>query len=150
MKSTQKKNIKNHLVSVIMNCHNGEKYLQQSLNSLLIQSYNNWELIFYDNCSTDNSALILKRYRDKRIKYFKSNKKLNLGLARKKALEKARGKLITFLDTDDLWKKINFICKLRYLITTKLAFLSPTQPFLINQKVDISILLGSILKEGFL
>ena len=46
MKSTQKKNIKNHLVSVIMNCHNGEKYLQQSLNSLLIQSYNNWELIF--------------------------------------------------------------------------------------------------------
>ena len=122
MKSTQKKNIKNHLVSVIMNCHNGEKYLQQSLNSLLIQSYNNWELIFYDNCSTDNSALILKRYRDKRIKYFKSNKKLNLGLARKKALEKARGKLITFLDTDDLWKKNKLYMQTKVFNNDKIGF----------------------------
>ncbi len=122
MKSTQKKNIKNHLVSVIMNCHNGEKYLQQSLNSLLIQSYNNWELIFYDNCSTDNSALILKRYRDKRIKYFKSNKKLNLGLARKKALEKARGKLITFLDTDDLWKKNKLYMQTKVFNNNKIGF----------------------------
>ena len=70
-------------VSIIMNCYNGENYLDESLNSAINQTYKNWELIFYDNCSTDKSVTILEKYKDKRIKYFKS-KKINLGLARKK------------------------------------------------------------------
>ena len=92
-------------VSVIMNCYNGENYLVESLNSVINQTYKNWELIFYDNCSNDKSAIILKKYNDRRIKYFKSKKKLNLGLARKKALSKAKGDFVAFLDTDDIWKK---------------------------------------------
>ena len=51
---------KSPLVSVIMNCYNGEKYLNDSLNSLLSQNYSNWELIFWDNISTDNSKKILR------------------------------------------------------------------------------------------
>ena len=81
------------------------EYLKQALNSLQMQSYKNWELIFYDNSSTDKSALIIKKYKDKRIKYFKSIKKLNLGIARKLALKKAKGNFISFLDTDDIWKR---------------------------------------------
>ena len=53
--------MKSPLVSIIMNCYNGEKYLNQSLNSILPQSYKNWELIFWDNQSTDNSKAIFER-----------------------------------------------------------------------------------------
>ena len=69
---------KNPLISIIMNCYNGDKYLKKSINSILQQSYNNWELIFWDNQSTDKSKKILLSYKDKRVKYFKSNSFLNL------------------------------------------------------------------------
>ncbi|MBC8485561.1 MAG: glycosyltransferase family 2 protein [Bacteroidetes bacterium] len=90
------------LVSVIMNCYNGEKYLRQAIDSIYAQTYENWEIIFWDNCSTDRSAEIAKSYIGK-LKYFKGNKYVPLGAARKKAVEKAAGKWIGFLDTDDLW-----------------------------------------------
>jgi len=63
------------LVSIIMNCHNGEKFLKESIQSIISQKYKNWELIFWDNKSTDGSAKILKSFKDKRIRYFKSKKK---------------------------------------------------------------------------
>ena len=66
---------KQPLVSIIMNCLNGEKYLNSAIDSVINQTYKNWELIFWDNRSTDNSANILKKYKDKRIKYFYSKKK---------------------------------------------------------------------------
>ena len=56
---------KSPLVSIIMNCHNGEKFLNKSLKSVLNQTYNNWELIFWDNLSNDRSSLILKSFKDK-------------------------------------------------------------------------------------
>ena len=93
------------LVSIIMNCHNGEKFVSQSLKSIKLQTYGNWELIFWDNKSTDNSEKIIKNYSDKRIRFFKSKKFLNLYSARNLAVKKARGKYISFLDVDDLWKK---------------------------------------------
>ena len=93
------------LISVIMNCHNGETFLEESLKSLFAQSYENWELIFWDNLSTDNSKKILKKFNDKRIKYYLSDNFTNLYEARNLAIEKASGKYISFLDTDDLWTK---------------------------------------------
>ena len=108
-------NLKNKdLVSIIMNCHNGEKYLEQSLNSILSQTYSNWELIFWDNLSTDKSREIIQSLKDNRIKYFSSKKFLKLYDARNHAIKKANGKYISFLDTDDFWhhdkleKQINF------------------------------------------
>ena len=62
------------LVSIIMNCHNGEKYLKYSLDSIFNQTYKNWELIFFDNNSSDNSLKILKKYNLKKIKYFSTKK----------------------------------------------------------------------------
>jgi len=93
------------LISVIMNCHNGDKYLKQSLKSLQSQNYKNWELIFFDNKSNDNSRKILKSFKDNRIKYYKSENMLNLYKARNLAIKKAKGKYISFLDTDDWWVK---------------------------------------------
>ena len=71
-----KKN-KKPLVSIIMNCFNGEKFLKKSLRSVLNQSYKNWELIFFDNISTDRSIKIVKNFNDKRIKIFQSKKSIN-------------------------------------------------------------------------
>ena len=59
------------LVSIIMNCHNGERYLEESLKSIIYQSYKNWELIFFDNCSKDKSKKIVEKFDDNRIKLYK-------------------------------------------------------------------------------
>ena len=100
-----KKQNKHPLVSVIMNCRNGERYLIKSVKSVIQQTYKNWELIFFDNCSTDKSKKIIKSFTDKRIKYFNSKKFLNLYDARNLAIRKSKGRYVSFLDTDDLWTK---------------------------------------------
>ncbi len=92
------------LVSVIMNCFNGEQYLSQAVKSVLDQDYDNFEVIFWDNQSTDNSASIFKSFNDKRLKYFYANKHTNLYEARNHAIEKSNGEYIAFLDTDDIWE----------------------------------------------
>jgi glycosyltransferase involved in cell wall biosynthesis len=91
------------LVSVLMTCYNGGQFLEDSLNSLLSQTYANWELIFVNNCSTDKSEQIIKNIKDERIKYFKTDEILNLGSVRNLALSKGNGDFFCFLDTDDIW-----------------------------------------------
>jgi glycosyltransferase involved in cell wall biosynthesis len=122
MKISKIKDKNNYLVSIVMNCFNGEKYLKEAINSLLAQTYKNWELIFYDNCSTDKSKQIIKEYKDKRIYYFRSNKKHNLGLARKKALVKTKGDFISFLDTDDIWKRNKIQKQIKSFDNAKIGF----------------------------
>ncbi len=94
---------KEPLVSFVVNCYNGEKYLKRCLNSILKQQYSNWELIFWDNASTDKSADIFKSYNDNRFKYFKSKKNVSLGQARAWAVDQCQGEYIAFLDVDDEW-----------------------------------------------
>lgn len=91
------------LVSIIMTCHNGEQYVRQAIDSVISQTYPDWELIFYDNSSTDKSAEIVKTYKDLRIKYFKSDVLVNLGTIRKLSFDKCHGSFISFLDVDDYW-----------------------------------------------
>ena len=78
------------IVSIIMNCHNGEKYLKDSIKSIISQTYKNLELVFWDNNSKDNSKKIVKNFNDKRIKYFKSKKFNSLYHSRNLAIKKAR------------------------------------------------------------
>ena len=99
--NSQNKN--NHLISVIVNCYNGEKFLKDCIESILKQTYNNWEIIFWDNMSQDNSKKILESFKDERIRYFKTEKFTKLYEARNLAIKKARGDYITFLDVDDWW-----------------------------------------------
>ena len=91
------------LVSVVMNCYNGEQYLEEAIASVLAQTYENWELIFWDNQSTDASAQIATGANDPRVRYFRAPEHTELGEARRQALEHARGEWIGFLDTDDVW-----------------------------------------------
>ena len=92
------------LVSVIMNCFNGEEYLREAVNSIIKQNYENWEIIFWDNQSTDKSAEIFKSYKDSRLKYYYAPSHSNiLYEARNYALKKPNGDFIAFLDVDDWW-----------------------------------------------
>ena len=92
-------------VSVIVNCHNGQKYLKKCIYSILNQKYQNFEIIFYDNFSVDGRKEIITGFDDERIKYFYSNSKLSLYHARNEALANASGTMIAFLDVDDWWDK---------------------------------------------
>lgn len=91
------------LVSVIMNCYNGAEYLRAAIDSVLAQSYQNWEIVFWDNQSTDESASIFNSYSDSRLRYFLATEHTELGRARNQAVALSQGKWIGFLDCDDMW-----------------------------------------------
>tara|TARA_A100001011_G_scaffold395216_1_gene489561 strand:+ start:127 stop:1023 length:897 start_codon:yes stop_codon:yes gene_type:complete len=96
---------KKKLISIIVNCYNGEKFLRESLTSIQNQEYKNWELIFWDNKSNDNSKKIFKSFKNKKFKYFSAKKHTSLYEARNLAIAKCKGEFISFLDTDDTWEK---------------------------------------------
>ena len=90
-------------VSVIMNVFNGEKFINKSVQSVIDQSFKNWELVIWDNNSNDETSLICESFTDKRIRYLKSDLFESLYSARNKAISNSCGELITFLDVDDFW-----------------------------------------------
>lgn len=91
------------LVSVIINCYNGGKYLREAIDSVIAQTYENWELVFWDNQSTDSTREIMESYGDSRIHYFYAPEHTPLGEARNLAMNKINGLFFSFLDADDLW-----------------------------------------------
>ncbi len=95
----------NPLVSVIINCYNGEKYLREAIDSVMAQTYESWELVFWDNQSTDSTREIVESYKDPRIHYFYAPEHTSLGKARNLALKKVAGVYLVFLDSDDIWQK---------------------------------------------
>ena len=90
------------LVSIIINCYNSARYLREALDSVYQQTFKDYEIVFWDNQSTDDSGKIARSYGDP-LKYFRGEKFLPLGAARNAATEKATGKYIAFLDCDDIW-----------------------------------------------
>ena len=96
---------KQKLVSIILNCFNGEKYLKDALESVLNQTYNNWELVFWDNKSKDESKKILDLYKSEKLKYYRSNVHTSLYEARNLAIKECKGEFIAFIDADDYWEK---------------------------------------------
>lgn len=94
------------LVSIITPCYNSEEFISQAIDSVISQTYSNWEMIIVDDCSTDNSATIIQEYakKDIRIRYLKT--KCSSGsptLPRNMGIKEAKGRYIAFLDSDDLW-----------------------------------------------
>lgn len=87
-------------ITVLINCLNGENYVREAIESVYAQTYTDWEIVFWDNASTDSTPDIAKSY-DERLRYFRSPETVPLGHARQWALEKARGEWLTILDHDD-------------------------------------------------
>ncbi len=139
------------LVTVIMNCYNGEKYLNKSLKSLINQKFKNWELIFWNNKSTDGSKKIFKRFKDKRFRYFENKKFTNLYRSRNYAIKKAKGKYVSFLDTDDWWKKTKLDIQLKYFKKNPKIDLIYSNFFIYDEKKKNKYLFSKKeLRSGFI
>lgn len=86
-----------------MPSYNSEKYIKDSIESVLKQTYPFWELLIVDDCSTDKTVEIIKSFKDERIKFFQNKINSGAALSRNWALREAKGKWIAFLDSDDMW-----------------------------------------------
>lgn len=91
------------LVSIIMPSYNTDKFIKQSIESVIKQTYENWELIIVDDCSTDNTDQVVLSIQDERIIYLKNEVNSGAAVSRNRALREAKGRWIAFLDSDDLW-----------------------------------------------
>lgn len=112
------------LVSIIMPSWNTARFIDKSIQCVMDQTYQNWELLIVDDCSTDDTDNIVKPFlSDKRIRYIKNEKNSGAAITRNRALKEARGEWIAFLDSDDLWmprkleKQIEFMVKNHYVLS---------------------------------
>ena len=108
------------LVSIIINCYNGERFLREAISSIYEQNYKNFEIIFWDNASKDDSSKIAKLY-DSRLQYFYASVNVPLGEARNLALQKANGKFVAFLDCDDRYLPEKLIKQVKKMEATGCA-----------------------------
>ena len=98
--------MKDKLVSIIMPTYNCAKFIGKTIDTILEQTYTNWELIIVDDCSKDNTEQVVQEYlKDGRIKYNKLESNQGAAVARTTAMKLATGNYMAFLDSDDLWKK---------------------------------------------
>ncbi|MHB8261935.1 MAG: glycosyltransferase [Bacteroidia bacterium] len=103
------------LVSIIIPCYNGEEFIEQTIQSVLTQTYIHWELLIIDDGSTDKSSVGIKKYlNDSRIQYYYKNNG-GVSSARNVGLKLAKGCYIAFLDADDIWESINLEEKINAL-----------------------------------
>jgi len=153
-------NPKNYpLISIVMNCYNGENYISNSVKSILTQTYKNFEIIFWDNQSKDKSASIYKSFKDKRLKYYYAKKHTSLYEARNLAIKKAKGKFIAFLDVDDLWIKDKLNLQVKKFVDKKIGLVYSNY-YILNQitgrkkifskkKLPKGLIFQELLKEYF-
>ncbi len=99
--------MKDELVSIIVPVFNAEKFIKDTIESVLSQTYNNWELLLVNDCSTDKSESIIKPYtkNDKRIRLLNNKVNSKTATSRNNGIKEAKGRFICFIDADDLWDK---------------------------------------------
>lgn len=116
--------MKEEKISIITPVYNCEKLIEKTIKCVLNQTYKNWEWILVDDCSPDNSAVIIKKYakEDNRIKYFKLNENSGAAVARNKALAESTGRFIAYLDADDLWKKEKLEKQIKFMSENNIGF----------------------------
>jgi len=112
----------NRLVSIIMPSYNTAHYITASIESILAQTYTDWELIIVDDCSTDNSVEVITSFFEPRIVLLQNEKNLGAALSRNYALRAAKGKWIAFLDSDDIWLPEKLEKQIRFMEDNNYAF----------------------------
>ena len=109
-------------VSVIMPSYNTGKYISDSINSVINQTYKDWELIIVDDCSTDDTVDIIRSFNDERIILLQNEKNSGAAISRNYALRKADGKWIAFLDSDDTWESAKLEKQIKFMTDNGYAF----------------------------
>lgn len=117
--------IMNELVSIIMPSYNTASFISKTIESVLNQTYKNWELLIVDDCSTDDTDEIVSKYNDKRIVYLKNEKNSGAAISRNRALRNAKGKWIAFLDSDDLWHPTKLEKQIKFMKKMDISFRIP-------------------------
>ncbi len=146
-------------VSIIMPVYNVEKYISNSIESVINQTYIDWELLIMDDCSKDSSFEIAKNYaeQDERIKIFKVDENKGVVKARNTLIEKAEGQYIAFLDSDDMWNRYKLEKQVSFMKEQK-ALISCTEYSRINEnnnkineiKIKEKISYPDLLKNNYL
>lgn len=135
----------NQLVSIIMPSYNCGKYVETTIHSVQAQTYNNWELLFYDDCSNDDSIQKVSELQrgDKRIKIFCNEQNSGAAVTRNNALREVKGKWIAFLDSDDIWEPEKLEKQIRFMEENGYAF-----SYTSYQEIDNDSRLTGILVSG--
>lgn len=116
--------MKEGMISIVIPVYNAERFLGDTVKTIKEQTYENWEAIFINDCSKDNSAEIIKKYatEDDRIKLVELSENSGAAKARNKGIELAEGQYIAFLDADDLWKKEKLEKQLKFMQENNYSF----------------------------
>jgi len=116
---------KKPLVSVLLNCYNAERHIKFAIKSVLDQNFKDFELIIWDDASTDNTDKVIKRFKSNKIKYFKNNKHLGLGKSRIAASKKIKGKFVCIIDADDVFYKKKLLEQVKFIdIKSNISFVT--------------------------
>jgi teichuronic acid biosynthesis glycosyltransferase TuaG len=136
------------LISIITPCYNSNDFISETIDSVINQTYKNWELIIIDDCSTDNSVEIVQKYleKDSRIKLFVNNKNSGAAVSRNFGLLKSSGRFISFLDSDDLWEPQKLETQINFMLDNDCP-ISFTKYRLIDEKGDLLNKTIKVVKE---
>ena len=122
-------------VSIITPCYNSANFIQETVSSVLKQTFTDWEWVITDDCSQDNTVELLKSINDSRIKIFSTEKNGGAGKARNISLKNAKGRYITFLDADDIWEN-NFLTEMLTFMKTENIELAYSSYARCNEKLE--------------
>ncbi|MEG1410455.1 MAG: glycosyltransferase family 2 protein [Terrisporobacter sp.] len=113
-----------YLVSIITPVYNSAEFIEETIISVQNQTYANWELLLIDDCSKDDSAAIIEKYRvkDDRIKYIKMEKNSGAAVTRNFGLKTSKGRFIAFVDSDDLWESDKLEKQVTYMLKENIGF----------------------------
>lgn len=112
----------NGVVSIIVPVYNAENFLEDTIKSIINQTYKNWELILINDCSNDRSKEIASKYVSDKIKWVEMDINSGAALTRNKGIEMSSGKYICFIDADDLWEKDKLKKQIKFMQEKKCAF----------------------------
>lgn len=112
------------VISIITPAFNAERFIEEAIESVLAQTFTDWEMIIVDDCSEDRTVEIVQQYqrKDDRIKLIKLEKNSGSAVARNTAMDHALGRYLAFLDSDDVWMKEKLATQLRFMQEKDLAF----------------------------
>lgn len=110
------------LVSIITPTYNCARFIAETIECVLAQTYQNWEMLIVDDCSTDNTAQVVRQYNDPRIKYHCLKQNSGAAVARNEALKMAKGRWIAFLDSDDLWTPNKLERQIEFMLANGYSF----------------------------
>jgi teichuronic acid biosynthesis glycosyltransferase TuaG len=112
----------NNLVSIITPSFNSSRFIEECIGSVLSQKYDNWELLIVDDCSSDNTCELIKKYNDTRIVLIQLENNIGPAEARNVAIRQAKGKYIAFLDSDDFWEPQKLEKQISFMEKEDIAF----------------------------